>query len=989
MPNLFTKKAFKHSLLAGVSVAAISMGVDVASAQQSVEEVDELIVQGIRKSLKSSGDIKRNAKGIVDAISAEEMGKFPDTNLAESLQRISGVSIDRQRGEGSTVTVRGFGPEYNLVTFNGRQLATSTLGDGASAPSSRSFDFANLASESVAGLSIYKTGRAGVPSGGIGSVININTTRPLDDPGFKATGSYKIVSDESSNGGSSETPEISALVSNTWDINEGTFGVSLSLISQERESSVNEATVGWRDAYYGAEGNWGSIVGNDNHTVTNGPGDTDVYRIPQNMGYALKDYDSERFNGLLTFQYAPNEKITATVDILKATYEIEERRNNVSIWFNHGNVASVWGDGNPTPIVSYTETFDAAAPSDFSMGAGLTANENILDSIGLNLEVQATENLSLVFDYNRSSSESKPNSEYGSNNDIGTAAIQLAGQGIDFSGGLPIMSVTGQTDQATLFSSASRQFTGNVFRYAYMKSDIDQGQVHGSYDFTNNDTVNDYIDSIDFGVSIIENEIESKYGFRQNDTWGGIPGNTPANTPDDLFKLTNLQSAFDGMSGANQLISQFHRFDFAETAEFLRTNYNVCGTDNVCFPGYTGNNRTLEEETTSFYIQLNKEFELFGRPANVVAGLRHEETEVTSTALSQVPVESNWATANEFYLGFAPGENFLTQTAEYDYQLPSLDFDFDFTDDIKFRMSWSETITRPTYSDLQAGYTVDQLFRIDRGTGSGGNPELLPFESENLDLSAEYYYGDVSYFSVGYFTKDVSNWITSGNVDVAPFNVGHPGQGPRYDAAVAALGDTDANAVRNWIIANYPESTSVDANGLTVINGLSADPDIPFRFTAPTNGANEETIDGWEIAWQHDFTDTGFGFVANYTIVDGSAEYDNTVNAAAGNQFALVGLSDSANLVGYYDKDGIQARIAYNWRDTFLNATGNHPTYVEEYEQIDVSASYRVNDNVTVFFDGINMTEEDLPRTHGRDSSYTFFAAPGFARYYFGLRYTY
>ena len=137
MPNLFAKKAFKHSLLAGVSVAAISMGVDVASAQQSVEEVDELIVQGIRKSLKSSGDIKRNAKGIVDAISAEEMGKFPDTNLAESLQRISGVSIDRQRGEGSTVTVRGFGPEYNLVTFNGRQLATSTLGDGASAPSSR------------------------------------------------------------------------------------------------------------------------------------------------------------------------------------------------------------------------------------------------------------------------------------------------------------------------------------------------------------------------------------------------------------------------------------------------------------------------------------------------------------------------------------------------------------------------------------------------------------------------------------------------------------------------------------------------------------------------------------------------------------------------------------------------------------------------------------------------------------------------------------
>ena len=230
--TLLNQKTLKNSLLAGVSVAAVSLGIDVASAQQS-DEVDELIVQGIRKSLQSSSDLKRNAKGIVDAISAEEMGKFPDTNLAESLQRISGVSIDRQRGEGSTVTVRGFGPEYNLVTFNGRQIATSTLGDGASAPSSRSFDFANLASEGIAGLEVYKTGKAPVASGGIGSVININTTRPLDDKGFKATASYKVVQDESWNGGSTQTPEISGLISNTWDLAEGEFGVSENLKNAE------------------------------------------------------------------------------------------------------------------------------------------------------------------------------------------------------------------------------------------------------------------------------------------------------------------------------------------------------------------------------------------------------------------------------------------------------------------------------------------------------------------------------------------------------------------------------------------------------------------------------------------------------------------------------------------------------------------------------------------------------------------------------------
>src|SRR3546814_587453 len=125
------------------------MGVaQTAIAQDVVDDPaagDAIVVTGIRASLAASADIKRNAQGVVDAISAEDIGKFPDTNLAESLQRITGVSIDRSNGEGSVVTVRGFGPEFNLVTLNGRQMPTALIGDGGSAPSSRSFGFANLA----------------------------------------------------------------------------------------------------------------------------------------------------------------------------------------------------------------------------------------------------------------------------------------------------------------------------------------------------------------------------------------------------------------------------------------------------------------------------------------------------------------------------------------------------------------------------------------------------------------------------------------------------------------------------------------------------------------------------------------------------------------------------------------------------------------------------------------------------------------------------
>src|SRR3546814_1971464 len=126
------------SALSMMGMAQVAVAQD-APADSEVNG-DEIIVTGIRASLAASADIKREAQGVVDAISAEDIGKFPDTNLAESLQRITGVSIDRQNGEGSLVTVRGFGPEFNLVTLNGRQMPTALIGDGGSAPSSRSFD---------------------------------------------------------------------------------------------------------------------------------------------------------------------------------------------------------------------------------------------------------------------------------------------------------------------------------------------------------------------------------------------------------------------------------------------------------------------------------------------------------------------------------------------------------------------------------------------------------------------------------------------------------------------------------------------------------------------------------------------------------------------------------------------------------------------------------------------------------------------------------
>lgn len=215
-----TRLATSISVLLGASVLAPAVAQEVSDS-----DVEVINVTGIRGSMLKSLDVKRSSTGIVDAINAEDIGKFPDTNLAESLQRISGVAIDRNNGEGSQVTVRGFGPTRNLVTLNGRQLPTTT--------GERSFDFANLAAESVSGVEVYKTSQAHVPTGGIGATINITTLRPLSNPGMHATISAQALDDTSTQSGS-VTPELSGLYSNTSD--DGKFGVAISASYSERES---------------------------------------------------------------------------------------------------------------------------------------------------------------------------------------------------------------------------------------------------------------------------------------------------------------------------------------------------------------------------------------------------------------------------------------------------------------------------------------------------------------------------------------------------------------------------------------------------------------------------------------------------------------------------------------------------------------------------------------------------------------------------------
>ena len=306
------------------------------------------------------------------------------------------------------------------------------------------------------------------------------------------------------------------------------------------------------------------------------------------------------------------------------------------------------------------------------------------------------------------------------------------------------------------------------------------------------------------------------------------------------------------------------------------------------------------------------------------------------------------------------------------------------------RFSYSKTMTRPNYADIQGGQTIDQLLRIDGGTGSRGNPNLKPFESDNIDLSFEWYYADASYFSVGYFTKDVENFIGFSEFNETLFDLPHPGNGAYADEARAALGNAATSGeLYDWILENKAGSPGVDAaNGS--ITGQPGDSLANFRVTAPVN-QDDDTVDGWEINLQHTFGQTGFGFIANATLVESDTEYDNTDRTQ---QFVVSGIGDSANLIGFYENDRFSIRVAYNWRDDFLAGTGQAnvgaipPTYVGEYDQWDIGAQFHVTDNLSIFADAINITDETT-YVYGRSESQPLFVAQQGARYNVGVRYTF
>ena len=955
--------------VAAVLASAISANSAFAQDAQPNKDVEVIEVSGIRSSVAKSMDVKRSSAGVVDAISAEDIGDFPDTNLAESLQRITGVSIDRSGGEGQLITVRGFGPQFNTVLVNGRQMASEN--------DSRAFSFDTIASELVSSLDVHKTSTATMQSGGVGSTININTARPFALNGFKMAGSVKGVYDENSE---ETTPQFSGLISNTF--NDDTFGVLLAVSHQERETRLNQAQMdGWLEN-----------VGVPNPVTQSGDAWTGNVFSPRNYDHKVTFEERTRTNANLVFQYAPNDKLVVTADALYSDFDVESEATSYGHWFTAPNIQGVGDDGS-----LFDENGNRRSPTvdangtivDLYQEVGLATDmhaktfDRLTDTyaIGLNFDYQYSDNLNLSFDLSHSEAEREANNGGGDqlsligyanrvrfqvddnilpvasmfaspNDNIYSGQQELDGAIVTGPDGFPIYNPALTPDGVSNHLDEANSRAHVMLRRGWaVEDEVSQLRFDGEYV-----TDGSGLTEIRFGAQY---STETKSLTRWDNEGVGIHC-TYCGYPDLPEIPAGSQYVFDAgsdflsdVSGSGPMPTSWLAHDGEANFAFLESYYQSVNGESISFDAVRRNNSfEVEEDIISTYMEFDFEGEVADMFLSATAGVRYEMTDVTVNG-TQAPITGlTILDQTEMLAGFGDAQSIATES-DYDVLLPNFSVRLEITDDLIARFAASSTITRPTLNSMSPVTVITTTRQGGDLTSTSGNPALEPFKSDNLDLSLEYYYDEASYASIGYFRKLVSNFIVNSQEDKT------------FELADGSL-LTDPSTGTN---ASAPDT---------------GDDVAVFTNTLPNNG-EDATVDGFELALQHTF-DNGFGVLANGTIVDSDAELDPfDINQV----FALTGLSDSYNLVAFYETDDYQIRLAYNWRDEFVQSLtqgqGDGPTIVESYQQLDISGSYSVTDNVEIFFEGINLTEEFVHK-RGRFSNHLLLVEDSGRRWAFGVR---
>ncbi|PCI53799.1 MAG: hypothetical protein COB36_11810 [Alphaproteobacteria bacterium] len=703
--------------LSGVT-SAQEKGVEKSDAQE-IEQLEEIVVVGTRASLKKALDVKRNSIGVVDAIISEDIGKFPDLNVSESLQRITGVTINRSvTGEGNTVSLRGLPPEYTRVTLNGM---TATSGNEG-----REFDFNVFASELFSGIRISKTPTADLTEGGLAGTIDLRTPRPLDFDEDKML--VSVGGQYASLGRGDVTPRLSGLYS--WRSEGEKFGF-LASASYSKSTIRNDTKQGFRwepiskaglDELVNAQVTAGGTIPtvNVNGVDINDP--DELLALSNNIAFpvlprvGLDIKERERLGLTAGFQYQPNDGIDLMLNVLYAEFDETGERHTI--------------DGAPG----------------FSGTASIPLSLTTITNSAIDYAVQGT------FDGVSQRAESV-DEEFSSN----ILHITFDGK-YDLSDELVVSTEFGYSEAHE--DELRRTYLYNhVGQFSYDLTDPKWPKFSGA-DF-------DYLNADDYNPNQLRFRPRSRddraYKLRADLSWeqensaltslkGGVEYRDRKKVNSRLTEIrptpplpfsdlaTNLP-VDDFMSGAPAgVVTDFLVTDLVKGRELLLPDSIFSMTSPDLRASWA-----VSEKITSGYVQSNWDFDLDGSHLTVNLGVRVAHTNQTSDGHQKV------------------GSNFEPVSVKNKYTdvLPSLTVRWDMSDDFVVRMAANKAITRPTLSQLSSGLTVNSTNTL---TASSGNPNLKPFRANQFDISLEWYFAPESLISITAFYKDMQSFIVSSEI---------------------------------------------------------------------------------------------------------------------------------------------------------------------------------------------------------------------------------
>ena len=694
------------ALSIGLVLAAGSVHADDTTPQPT--ELDTIVVSGYRASVEKALDIKRGETGMVDAVVAEDIGKFPDTNLAESLQRIPGVVITRDGGEGRNISVRGLGPDFTRVRINGQE-ALSTVGssDGQGGTNrGRGFDFNVFASDLFSQLLVRKTASADVDEGSLGATVDLRTARPFDYDGFTAAANVQSTYNDNSE---AVKPRIAALVADTWA--DGKVGGLLSFAYTERNNlEEGTGTVRWSG---------GNTNGGFNQASPYKPAlASDVY-APRFPRYTFMEHNQDRLGVTGALQFKPTDRTSINLDALYS--KIDAERDEYYIEAN--GLSKTGAQGKSQILVREGEVRNGALVYAKMDNVDLRS-ENRHDEWATEfrqLSLDAQHRLTDNFTINGKIGTSKSEHDNPVQTTIMMDKLDVQGYSYDYRGSMtkPVFNYgVSPTDPNGWTLSTIRM------RQNQVSNAFDIGELDFSWVFSSAFTLTGGIQAKNYGFASSESR-------RGSET--AVPNFANGSTivPVDLVKEVGLQ----GMAGSP---GKWVVPDFNGIANLFDI---FSGNGSFVLAPHAASNRSVDEQDRSAWLMGSFYTDIGDIPLSGNVGVRHVRTKQTSTGIAT-----------------ASGTPVATSvTREYSDTLPSLNLVAEVTPDFLVRFGAAKVMSRPGLGSLTPGVTVN--VSGSARTVSGGNPALEPIRATTADLGFEWYFDQGAMLGLALFYKDIDSFI--------------------------------------------------------------------------------------------------------------------------------------------------------------------------------------------------------------------------------------